>query len=155
MIWFLLVSFVAGCNGAKVATNATQLRSLRLNFKNCGEKLSFREISIQVPEGYQLSKEIDTHGFCEYQLSFENDGVLYISSNIYTGSSLNYENRLKAGIETYSDNRSVNEQIKVKGTQADGRYWMEQIEGNYTVGYVNVLDTTFFSGSLQNIKLID
>ena len=145
---------VLSCNSSRLVPNIEQSRNLRLSFNRCNGA-GFLALSIQVPKGYNLKKVVDEHGFCEYQLRYESQGVLYVSSNIYSGSSLNYENRLRAGIGTYSERRTANDQISVNGTQGDGKYWMEKIVGKYTIGYLNVSDTTFFDGSLQRVELID
>lgn len=153
LFWFIVASAIS-CNSSKVV-GGEQFKKLRLNFRGCGEELDFRAISILVPEGYDLKRVIDNHGFCEYQLWYGGYGTLYVSSNIYSGSPLNYENRLRAGIGTYSDNRDNNDQITVRGVQEDGKYWVELITGKYAAGFVNITDSTFFKNSLQQIELID
>ncbi len=129
-------------------------KELRLSFKGCGEQIGYRAIKLDVPKGYELKKVVADHGFCEYQFWYDQGTVLYISSNIYTGSQLNYENRLYNGTSTYSQERKTNDTIKVSGKQKDELYWMEFIQGNHVIGYINSPDSTLFRRTVNSVDLL-
>lgn len=149
--YIILLMTVAAC--ATVRYEGTS--SVNLNFKNCGPDLGYTKIKLFLPEIYKLKKVVDDHGFCEYRFTYSNGAVLYVSSNVYYGSSLNYQNRLSEGIITYSENRSIGETIKNSGREEDGRYWLEWINANYVIGYVNHPDSVNARDIFLEVKLID
>ena len=129
------------------------LTAVTLDFQNCGEELDYSSIKIEIPEGYELKKVDNDYGFCEYRLNYKEDVTFYVSSNIYSGSKLNYENRLNIGVETYSVNRIENDTIVYGGKQGNSRLWKEFIVGSYVVGYVNAIEPEVFEQSIQSLRL--
>ncbi len=127
--------------------------SLDLDFHDCGEELNYSIIILQVASGYQLKKIVDEYGFCEYQLHYQDGTIFYVSSNIYSGSRTNYDNRLQKGIDTYSVNRRLNDTLVVGGRQENESLWKELIVGSYAVGYLNAKDPSVFERTIQQIKL--
>lgn len=126
---------------------------VRLSFQNCASEPGFAFIELSPPPGYKLNKSED-HGFCEYQFIYKDQAIFYVSDNIYFGSKLNHENRFNAGIETYSKNRSENDSIKSCGIEPDANFWLEAINGNHVVGYVNSSDSLKFIEALKSVRLI-
>ena len=120
------------------------------SFKDCALSQNFT-LSVNTIEDYRLEK-IEEDGFCEYRLSYDDGSVFYVGSNVYTGSTLNYRNRLANGIKTYSSNRTKSDTIRNSG-EYNGRYWLEWINGSYVMGYVNASDTSKFFDSIESIKL--
>lgn len=111
-----------------------------LDFENCLlEDKGYRQIVISVPTGLKKRKLKDYHGYCEYHLKYKDGSVIFVSTNIYSGASVNIENRMLIGIDTYAKSRSIElvDTIKNTGQQKDGRYWLEYILGDVVVGYVN------------------
>ena len=80
------------------------------------------------------------HGFCEYQFQYKDSSTLYVSTDIYYGGKPNSVNRASIGINTYAIERSAElvDTFSNSGVQENGKCWMEEILGNYVVGYVNV-----------------
>ena len=149
------VSIILGCSvNQPVGTNA-QNSSLSLSFEDCGEGVSYRAMEFRMTSDFKREKLADDQAFCEYRFDMSNETIFYLTSNIYDGSSLNYENRLAAGVTSYSLNRRVGDTIHVSGTQADGKFWKEHINGTYTIGYVNATDTSFFDDIIDSILLKD
>ncbi len=149
----ILLFGISGC-AIQHGSLSEEIERVRLDFRNCIPDLSYSFIDIKVPTGHKLFKTGE-RGFCEYMMTFPDKSVLYVSSNIYAGSSLNYLNRLNMNIMTYSTNRSENDTIRNNGVEADGKYWLEWIVGDYVVGYINTIDSAKFNQSLGTIELID
>jgi hypothetical protein len=141
---------MVGCATSRTAGTST----ITLNFKNCGPDLSYKKMKLSIPKGYEKKKVLND-AFCEYRFTYPNGAILYVSSNIYYGSALNYENRLSAGIKTYSVDRSLNENIKNSGREDDDQYWMESIKNEYVTGYVNYPDSIDIATIFQNLILVD
>lgn len=143
-----------GCAIQKAPLNQTNEEiEIRLDFQDCNPEQEFEFLELTVPSGYQLSK-IEEHGFCEYRLVYADESILYVSTNTYSGSKLNYKNRLDKEIRTYSTNRSENDTIRNSGVEANQNYWLEWINGNYVVGYIHAQDTLKFDRALGSAKLI-
>jgi len=85
-------------------------------------------------------KKIINEGFCEYQLKYKDSLIFYVSSDIYSGSRINFKNTYAIGIDTYAKSRSLEpvDTIKNEGQQENGKYWLEYILGDVVVGYVNM-----------------
>ncbi|MEP1032265.1 hypothetical protein [Ekhidna sp.] len=126
---------------------------VQLNFQNCEPANEYKFLELILPPGYRMTKA-EEHGFCEYRFEYKDESILYISSNTFSGSKLNYENRLKYNIKTYSKNRSKSDTIRNDGVEEDKKYWLEWINGSYTVGYINAVDTTKFIQALESVRLI-
>lgn len=131
----ILLVALMGCTAANLGNGS--YRSLRLDFKNCRTGQTYAAIALSLPVGFTQEKTIDDHGFCEFRFNHSNGTTLYISSNIYDGSSLNYQNRLETGIETYSSNREKRLDVKNNGSDSAGNFWMEWVRGSYVIGYIN------------------
>ncbi|MEQ8628650.1 hypothetical protein [Ekhidna sp.] len=149
---FILVIAMIGCATANY--HGRLFHEIKLEFEGCGPELSFSAIQLSLPKGHQKDKVVDEYGFCEYRFTYPDGSIHYISSNIYYGSSLNYENRYKLGIETYSNNRKENEEIINKGEMMDGIFWMECIQMRYVIGYVNSPNAIPSDAIFKDIKLI-
>lgn len=138
----LLLWLVVSCAPTRPATTVT--KQITLDFKNCRVMGELEKLRLTLPDGFELITLEPEEGFCEYQLLYPDQSIYYVSTNIYSGSRINYKNRYEAGISTYSVNRSINDTLNVRGVQQDGRYWHESIRGSYVVGYANLSDTTQF-----------
>lgn len=122
------------CSSKDLVTKSYQ----KLNFKNCyviDER--YKKIKINAPIYREKNLDINDHGFCEYRLCYGDSVILYVSTQIDVGSSLNFKNRVEDGIESYSFSKYM-DTIKVEGKQDVNRYWLEHILGDVVVGYVNV-----------------
>ena len=135
-------------------TSGQSVEVLKLDFTNCNDSTVFSNLELLPPSGYKLSK-IQEHQFCEYRLTYKDQSVLYIGTNIYNGSKLNAQNRFEHGIKTYSINRSMYDTIRNGGMLLNQTYWLEWIKGNYVVGYLNATDTVEFSKAMETIRLSD
>lgn len=133
----LFSTILLSCFSSKVSQQ-TKVKSL--DFKNCllVEK-PYNSILIEIPKNYRLKKEIN-NGFCEYRFKYNEDIFFYVSGDIYSGSSLNYENLYEKGITSYTKNRKDNFQDTIRNYGRDKRslYWSEYILGDVVVGYLNV-----------------
>ena len=139
----------------KSSSGSTKSVSINLDFQHCGEELNYRAIEVELSRNYKLEKVVDDYGFCEYQLRYDDGSVFYVSSNIYSGSRMNYDNRLQIGVDTYSVNRTKNDTIVNGGKQDDELLWKEVIVGTYVVGYLNTDNPEAFELAIQGIKLRD
>ncbi|WP_436516590.1 hypothetical protein [Ekhidna sp. To15] len=124
---------------------------LSLDFRDCVPDSEMQLLELAPVEGYDLTKEME-HGFCEYRFSYKDGSIFYISTNTYSGSKLNYPNRLRDNIATYSVNRTENDTIKNSGIY-ERQHWLESINGSYVVGYVNAPDTLKFFNVIQSVEL--
>lgn len=110
---------------------------------------------MKIPKGYS-KKFIENEGFCEYRFTFKDGAIVYISSDVWYGSSLNFENRHFVGHESYNK-ESVLDTIVLEGVQANSKYWSEQIIGDIMVGYVNasVEKRALFEEAFSSIRKLD
>lgn len=143
----ILLMLLVSC--APTKSKITGQKNVRLSFEGCRLEGDYKEIQVSIPYGYELVQVDADDGYCEYHMIYPNQSILYVSTNVITGSALNFENRLNAGIETYSENRSVNDSLIIRGEDEKGKYWLEAIRGTYVIGYVNAFDTLLF----QNISV--
>lgn len=140
-ILFLFSSWTIACSSGP-AIKQTSVKKIKLDFTKClVEDKGYNYLSISIPKGFKKKWE-QSHGFCEYQFHYR-DAVFYVSTDIYSGSRINIQNRFEIGIDTYARSRSLEpvDTIKEGGIQTDGRYWEEQILGSYVVGYANASAT--------------
>jgi hypothetical protein len=132
----ILLLLCISCSSSK----SLQFSSKLLNFENCllNEK-KYEYIEIEIPKGSKKTKE-ENHGFCEYRFEYQNKSTIYISTDIYSGSRLNYENLYSIGIDTYAISRSetLMDTIKNSGTNKNKLYWLEFVLGDVVVGFVDV-----------------
>ena len=149
--YIAVILAVIGCKTSRYEGAST----ITLNFEDCGPGLGYSKIELSVPKKYTLSKTVDDHGFCEYRFTSPKGVILYISSNVYYGSALNYENRFGADVITYSGNRSLDDSITNGGMQDNGQYWLEWVKGNYVLGYVNQPDSINPQDIFLDVILLD
>lgn len=152
-ILLLIICSTYGC-AIQNKSLSEEVEIVRLDFTNCVPETSYKSIDLKIPKGYKLYKS-EEHGFCEYMMTLSDKSVLYVSTNIYAGSTLNYQNRLNRNIQTYSTNRSENDTIRNAGVERDGKFWLEWIMGNYVVGYINATDSVRLNESIRTVKLIE
>lgn len=88
-----------------------------------------------MPEIFKL-KKIQNEGLCEYRLYFEDGSIAYVSSDVWIGSSLNFDNRASISHHAYNK-KTLLDTVVLGGLQNDSLYWSEQIRGNISTGYVN------------------
>lgn len=135
----LLLFFATGCSSAQINIDQIKTKVVTLDFQQCLLKVKeYSQISLEAVKGFKKKKVIK-HGFCEFQLWYKDSSVFYVSTDIYSGSRLNYENLFNIGVDTYAKSRSLNpvETILNSGDQANGNYWLEHVMGDVVVGYVN------------------
>ncbi|MEO9871831.1 hypothetical protein [Ekhidna sp.] len=154
-IFLIIVMLVGGCIAVKKIDASENLKSLKISFKDCGEDLSYDYIKLDVPKNYDLTKVRDDYGFCEYQFNYQDNSTLYVSSNSYSGSKLNYKNRLRIGVESYSKNRTKYDSIVNGGIQQNEKFWKEAIYGRYTIGYVDIIKPEAFEMAMRSVKIIN
>lgn len=89
LVIFIAVIAISGCSGYKDLK--TTIKNI-LDFRNCelAEK-SYNYVEIELPKGFK-KKQTNIEGFCEYRFSYKDKSVIYITTNIYKGSRLNYGN---------------------------------------------------------------
>ncbi|NMH24465.1 hypothetical protein [Flavobacterium solisilvae] len=110
----------------------------RLNFSKCLlEEKSFDYIETKLSKGYSI-KKINLKGFCEYRFVYKDSSIFYVSSNIYNGSRLNYDNLFSIGINGYNKRNTISSDIIKNEGVNKNLYWLEFILGDYVVGYVGV-----------------
>ncbi|HMP26296.1 MAG TPA: hypothetical protein PKC76_19360 [Saprospiraceae bacterium] len=131
-------------------------RAVKLNFSKCiVSSEAFKYLIIQMPKGYS-KKFIENEGVCEYRFAFKDGAIAYVSSDVWYGSSLNFENRHSIGHESYNK-KALLDTIVLKDIQANNKYWSEQIIGNIMVGYVNASEDkrALFEKAFSSIKKFD
>ncbi|MEO9484842.1 MAG: hypothetical protein ABJG47_15390 [Ekhidna sp.] len=152
LLFLIGVCACASLKTGSIQMNGDEYKAVDLDFENCAMGKSYKFIEVMVPVEFKLSKH-DNDGFCEYRFAYKNEAIFYVSSNTFSGSMLNYENRLKNHISTYSTNRSENDTIRNNGREMNGKYWLEWINGGYAIGYFNADDSLKFEETLASIKL--
>ncbi|SNS74869.1 hypothetical protein SAMN05421640_1090 [Ekhidna lutea] len=150
---FIVVLFaVAGCVTLPNAKTTALSEKVKLNFTNCGDDLRYQAIHLSIPEDYTIESLRTEYQFCEYRISLANGSILYVTSDIYNGSSLNFDNRHAIGVDSYSNARSKKDTISVGGKQEDQKHWKENIYGDYVFGYINCTDTTQLNKIIYSAK---
>lgn len=135
-----ILLFVVGCSSAQINNDQIKTKVIKLDFEQCLlDDKEYNQIRIEVMKGFK-KKKVVKHGFCEYQLWYKDSSVFYVSTDIYSGSRLNYENLYQIGIDTYAKSRSLNpvDTILNSGEQINDHYWLEYVMGDVVIGYVNV-----------------
>lgn len=146
-----LAAMMFGCTAVNQGENTE--RSFKLNFKNCTPELGLASIKLSLDRSYRKDEITDIHGYCEYRFFHPSGLIIYFSSNVYSGSTLNLKNRLDVNIDTYSNNRSVSDTVRNSGQENDGTYWMEWVRGNFVAGFINCVDTTAATKILTDIEV--
>lgn len=105
-----------------------------------GSKSVPLNLTMEVPKGGKLRK--GTYDFTgdyhvEYRITFLDSSILYIGNSNETGSRLNIVNRVAVGIDALYKDHAL-DSLYLGGKQSNGRFWKENILGNFIVGYVNV-----------------
>lgn len=132
----IVITLLVSCNTIHQKKTEKSVGVMTLDFSQCfiGDKNC--NIQINIKRKYKLLYNLD-FGLCEYRFNYKDSSALYISTDVYCGSSLNSTNRQSIGIDIYRKN-NVLDTIRHEGLQKNGRYWLEYILGDYVVGYVNV-----------------
>ncbi|MEM7296876.1 MAG: hypothetical protein AAF391_01255 [Bacteroidota bacterium] len=113
------------------------MRLYEFDFSDCRSlNSSIEKVLVKVSKSFVLNEVDSGHGFCEYQLFFEDSAVFYMTNDIYSGSMLNAKNLMHIGISGYI-NRSLNDTIINQGQQSDSLFWKEAILNDVVVGYIN------------------
>lgn len=151
---YILVATTLFVSCAPLKTNKVQ--NHRLNFeKSIPENRNYDTICIRLKKGAKKSR-LEDNGCYEYQFLYSDSSIFYVSSNIYSGSRLNFQNLLTIGVDTYGINRSNNplDTIKNAGIQSDGNFWLEYILGDVVVGYVNAnhQKQQIFNKSIESLE---
>ncbi len=147
-----LLICVCGCVAQNSLTDRFEDNQLiALDFRNCAPDNGIQKLELVVPPGYDL-KKVEEHGFCEYRFIYQDQSILYVTSNTFDGSKLNYENRLDSDIRTYSTMRSENDTIQNSGA-INGLSWLEWINGSYVIGYTNNTDSLRFAKAIKSVKV--
>jgi hypothetical protein len=73
--------------------------------------------------------------YVEYQVSFDDGSVFYLSNDILNGSQLNRTNLYQIGINGYNKKYPL-DTIIYSGI-SDSLHWKEAILGEITIGYIN------------------
>lgn len=134
---FFLIFIMASCSTNRRQNN----RKLFLDFEACElTEKQYKIIEIEVPSNYKLESSV-ADGFCEYRINYSDKSILYISTDIYRGSRLNYQNLYDKGIDGYSNRKTImNDTIKNSGKNKDDLYWLEYIYGDVVIGYTNATE---------------
>lgn len=136
LVIFIAIIAINGCSGYKdLKITTTNI----LDFRNCelAEK-NYNYIEVELPKGFK-KKQTNIEGFCEYRFSYKDKSVIYITTNIYKGSRLNYGNLYKIGIDGYNHRKTyMSDTIKNNGKNSQNLYWLEHILGDIVVGYVDI-----------------
>ena len=130
----LAICFISACN------SQSRLIKYRGHFAEEGSvKLSKKVYYLEIPKGGKVDKRPTLTGdyHNELRISFPDSSIIYITNNVWLGSSLNYANRMSDGDSGYTKEH-LNDSIWSDGTQIDGKYWCEHVLGNIVVGYINV-----------------
>ncbi len=126
---------------AQCSNSSEKSKIIVLDFTNCllNEK-KYDKIILNIPKRFIKKRVIDYHGFCEYSFKYDDGSIIYVCTDIYNGSYLNYNNRMSLDINTYAKLRSIEpiDTIKNYGMQQNGKYWLEYILGDIVIGYLNV-----------------
>lgn len=153
---FMTVLFM-GCSKYK-SQSLKKFKTAEFNFNGCLlEEKDYESLSLDLIKGYE-KEELVEHGFCEYRIIYPNSSILYVSTDIYSGSQLNYSNLNSIGIDTHAKSRSMEliDTLRYNGSTEDGKYWLEYVLGDFVVGYVGVADDdkSTFDQMIQSVEKI-
>ena len=73
---------------------------------------------------------------CEYRFSYPDSSIFYITTDVWSGSRINFQNRDRAGYDIYRRDKP-SDTLVVSGQMQSKKFWKEQIMGNYAYGYSN------------------
>lgn len=112
---------------------------LILDFKDCDSKeKQYDFIQINITKDFKKDKMIND-AFCEYRFINKDKSIVYVSSDIYRGSRLNYKNLYNIGIDGYYPRRTMfSDTIKNQGKDTQNLYWLEYVLGDVVIGYTRV-----------------
>lgn len=114
-----------------------ETRKVNLDFSKCVTALEeYDRIQVEVPKRYNRDKSVN-EGMCEYNFTYKDSSVLYISTNVWFGSRLNMENRYNINHQAYR-RENLRDTIEISGIQKNGELWREVIIGDVLFGYLNV-----------------
>lgn len=110
-----------------------------LDFKACDRnEKQYDFIQIDITKNFKKYKMIDD-AFCEYRFINKDKSIIYVSSDIYSGSRLNYKNLYDIGINNYYPKKTMfSDTIKNQGKDAQNLYWLEYLLGDVVIGYTKV-----------------
>lgn len=110
-----------------------------LDFKDCDSReKQYHFIQIDITKDFKKDKMIND-GFCEYRFTNKDKSIIYISSDIYRGSRLNYKNLYDIGIDGYYPRKTVlSDTLKNQGKDSQNLYWLEYVLGDVVIGYTKV-----------------
>jgi hypothetical protein len=110
-----------------------------LDFKDCDDKeKEYNFIKIDIPKELKKSK-VTNDAFCEYRFTCRDESVVYITSDVYRGSRLNFKNLYDIGVDGYYPRKTtLSDTIKNEGKDTQNLYWSEYILGDVVVGYSKV-----------------
>ena len=132
LIIILTIVIVSSC--ALTKQEDPRQKVVRLNFSECVVvSESFELIEIKLPVGFSKER-IDREGACEFRFIYGDGSVVYISSDVWVGSSLNFKNRHSIGHESYNKDGLL-DTIKLSGIQHNSLYWSEKIIGDIMIGF--------------------
>lgn len=138
-VFILLIIF--SCDFSKRITDSNyQVIRFRESIP-VGEKLKLQDYLFDVLKGGILTKgkhDFTGSGYSEYRIVYTDSSALYIGNDIWHGSRLNLNNRIREGINGIN-RKNLSDSIYFEGIQADGKYWKEQILNDILVGYINVI----------------
>lgn len=137
IIIVLSVFLIISCSS--VSINNRGSKEINLDYTNClVESKTYTNLRILIPDHFK-SSSLNSHGYCENRFLYSDSSILYLSTNIYSGSDINWTNLESIGIDTYAKGRSLEpiDTIINQGVSRNGKFWKEYILGDYVVGYSN------------------
>jgi len=132
----LMTSTILYCHPTKNRSTEWNTLKYKADFVD-GSNMIKKEYCIRVPKGGKVLKETslftgDFH--TEWRILYPDSSIFYINNNEWSGSVLNYPNRLKIGISGYTK-KHLSDTLIHSGS-VNGLSWKECVIGDIVLGYV-------------------
>lgn len=150
---FIVLVYVSCSSSSKVTsrikTYLFQMTTVSSDFEN------EQKIEIQLPKG-KKTKIYPHNGkvYIEYQISYPDKSIFYVTNDIWNGSRLNVKNLVQIGINGHTKERLL-DTISYSGGETN--FWKEQFIGDIVVGYNNASNSrkSEFEKAIKSIKKLD
>lgn len=131
----IIIFFINSC-----ASNKSSLEGFTIvRFKEkipVGDKLNEQHYLMDVPKGGLLKKFQSGHIATEYQITYPDSSIIYITNEEWSGSRINWLNRDRAKL--LNAPKSLGDTLQLYGIQDIGLNWRDNFMGEIVVGYANV-----------------
>ncbi len=154
IVVLIAINTLVVCN-SRQSTHRASGEKITMSFEKCiVASDSYTKIQALVPTASDRTHDA-REGMCYYTFSYKSSAVFYIGNNVWTGSLVNFENRIRIGHVSYNKNTLL-DTVRVGGVLPNGERWTEQLLGDVLVGYANASqsEAVMFDVAIKSIERI-